>query len=98
MDQIAPGAPGDPDDLARVEIGSHAFTLEQVGLVGEPHMGRGAVVRGVHGHGPQAERRRRAVDPDRDLAPVGDQHTCHRTSPPRARDAGLLYVTASGCS
>jgi hypothetical protein len=63
----------------RIEVtGPRRRTAEGDGLIGRPDVHRVPVGRGVDGHAGQAGRPAGPDDPDRDLAPVGDQDLSHK--------------------
>jgi hypothetical protein len=75
MDGVGPGPARHPDDLVHVQIGVHrVLTLaDQIALVRLEAVEGEAVLVGIDRDGAEAQLRRRAEDPDGDLAPVRDQ-------------------------
>jgi hypothetical protein len=74
VDRVRSRAPCRVEDalLVEVALGWRAGPEEE-GLVGLRDVKRAAVGLGIHGHGADPELAQGAEDPNRDLAPVGDE-------------------------
>src|SRR5262249_25489078 len=75
MDRVASLVRRGGDDAGGVEISSGTHAGERAGAVPPTALQRRSIVRREHGDGRDAELARGAGDPDRDLAPVGDEQT-----------------------
>ena len=82
VDRVAVGLDRARHDSLDVEVRRHAAAVQHDGLVGDPQVQSVRVVLGVDGDGGDPEIRRRAGDPYRDLASVGDQQPLHGSAGP----------------
>ena len=85
MDQVAPGLEGGRHQGAGVEIGRHRIgppvPADRTGLGDHARVQAERIGRGVHAHGLEPQAGRGPGHPDRDLAPIGDQHSALRHLP-----------------
>ena len=82
MDRVTVRGGGLRDHVLDVEVGAHSAAAECYRLVGDSQVESVGVVFRVDRDGGDTQIHRRAGDPDRDLAAVGDQQAAHRLCPP----------------
>jgi hypothetical protein len=75
MDRIAASLQSDLEDAVDVQVRSRPGAGERPGFIRLGNVQRLDIVRGVHGDGLDPKLSSSASDPDRDLAPVGDQNS-----------------------
>jgi hypothetical protein len=92
VDRVAARAARRRDDRRRIQIGGRAGAAQRERIVGGGDVAGAGIVLGKAGDGGDAQAARRARDPQRDLAAIGDQQAFDAFSPARRRRSPSVWL------